>query len=215
MLPRDTRRLSRFPARRARPAVTVTVLREATMKRRWFRTALALSFVVLAGWVPLIAQTHFASFTGTITSRTGIRFRTSRSSPRMSRTQVTYAARSNDSGLYTISALPIGTYKSARRRRAFRSRDEPHPRSSPARTRASTSRCRSASSRAGRGHGVRPILQTQDAVVGEVVSETTIEGMPLNGRNFSQLSLLLPGVVTTEPEQLHRAQELRVRDGRS
>jgi hypothetical protein len=45
-----------------------------------------------------------------------------------------------------------------------------------------------------------PILQTQDAVVGEVISGTTIERMPLNGRNFSQLALLLPGVLTTEPD---------------
>ena len=36
--------------------------------------------------------------------------------------------------------------------------------------------------------------------MGEVISETTIQDMPLNGRNFSQLSLLLPGVVTTEPD---------------
>ena len=48
--------------------------------------------------------------------------------------------------------------------------------------------------------GVAPILQTQDAVVGEVISEGTIKNMPLNGRNFSQLSLLLPGVVTWNPD---------------
>ena len=47
--------------------------------------------------------------------------------------------------------------------------------------------------------GVTPILQTEDAVVGEVLSETTIRHMPLNGRNFSQLSLLLPGVSTPDP----------------
>ncbi|HEY6548866.1 MAG TPA: carboxypeptidase regulatory-like domain-containing protein, partial [Vicinamibacteria bacterium] len=47
---------------------------------------------------------------------------------------------------------------------------------------------------------VAPILQTENAVVGEVISENTIKAIPLNGRNFSQLSLLLPGVVTTAPD---------------
>ena len=40
----------------------------------------------------------------------------------------------------------------------------------------------------------------QPAVVGEVISEGTIQNLPLNGRNFSQLSLLLPGVITWNPD---------------
>ena len=44
-----------------------------------------------------------------------------------------------------------------------------------------------------------PMLQTETATVGEVISGTTVSSLPLNGRNTGQLSLLLPGVVTPNP----------------
>ena len=44
--------------------------------------------------------------------------------------------------------------------------------------------------------GVAPLLQTETSQVGNVVTGTTTLGLPLNGRNFSQLTLLAPGVVT-------------------
>jgi hypothetical protein len=44
-----------------------------------------------------------------------------------------------------------------------------------------------------------PLLQTEKAPVGEVVSGTTATDLPLNGRNTGQLTLLLPGVVTPNP----------------
>jgi hypothetical protein len=43
------------------------------------------------------------------------------------------------------------------------------------------------------------VLQTENATVGEVISGTTLQTAPLNGRNAGQLSLLLPGAVTTNP----------------
>jgi len=41
--------------------------------------------------------------------------------------------------------------------------------------------------------GGLPALQTASSDVGDVLAETTIETLPLNGRNFSQLELLTPG----------------------
>ena len=43
------------------------------------------------------------------------------------------------------------------------------------------------------------MLQTESATVGEVLSGKTVESLPLNGRNTSQLALLLPGAVTPNP----------------
>ena len=43
-----------------------------------------------------------------------------------------------------------------------------------------------------------PILQTENAVLGEVVATERIVNLPLNGRNFLQLSTMTPGVVVRE-----------------
>ena len=40
-----------------------------------------------------------------------------------------------------------------------------------------------------------PIVNAQDSAIGEVVEGRQIEEMPLNGRDFTQLALLVPGVV--------------------
>ena len=167
------------------------------MKRRC--TGVFVGLAIIASAVSLFAQTHFASVTGTITSTDGTPVADVEVVATNAATQVTYPTKTNSDGLYTIPALPIGTYKVRAQAQGFQ---PPRPTRSSwnrARPRASTSSCNG-----GRTEievtGVSPILQTQDAVVGEVISETTIRGMPLNGRNFSQLSLLLPGVMTTAPD---------------
>ena len=47
--------------------------------------------------------------------------------------------------------------------------------------------------------GQPPVLQTESATVGEVISGNTVQSLPLNGRNVGQLALLLPGTVTYNP----------------
>ncbi len=41
--------------------------------------------------------------------------------------------------------------------------------------------------------GAAPLLNTESMEVGNVINQTSIEQLPLNGRNFSQLALLVPG----------------------
>ena len=47
--------------------------------------------------------------------------------------------------------------------------------------------------------GVATVLQTETATVGEVISAETVTALPLNGRNSSQLALLMTGALTPDP----------------
>ena len=44
---------------------------------------------------------------------------------------------------------------------------------------------------------VEPILNTESATLGETFTENTINSVPLNGRDFSQLTVYTPGAVST------------------
>ncbi|HYM11194.1 MAG TPA: TonB-dependent receptor [Bryobacterales bacterium] len=46
-----------------------------------------------------------------------------------------------------------------------------------------------------------PLLHTENATLGEVVAPERMVNLPLNGRSFVQLSVLTPGVRTSEPSQ--------------
>ena len=169
------------------------------MRRRRLWTTLSLVVLVLCA-TPALAQTQFASFTGTVTSRDGNPLPDVDVVATNQATQVAYKARSNDRGLYTISALPIGIYRVRAQATSFQVFEtNPIPLESGQNARVDIT-LQLGVAESVEVTDVAPILQTQDAVVGEVISETTIQAMPLNGRNFSQLSLLLPGVVTTEPD---------------
>jgi Carboxypeptidase regulatory-like domain/TonB dependent receptor len=173
------------------------------MKPRSFRAASALSFLISLIWIgsaSLGAQTHFASVTGTITGSDGLSIPDVEVVATNEATQVKYTAKSNDQGLYTISALPLGTYVVRAQAPQFRPFEtNPIKLESGQIARVDITLAVGAAERV-EVTAVSPILQTQNAVVGEVISGTTIDRVPLNGRNFSQLSLLLPGVITTEPD---------------
>jgi hypothetical protein len=172
---------------------------------QWLLTALLVSPVILLSSAPVSAQTRFASFTGTIVDTNGGAIPNVEVVATNVDTQVKYPTKSNDVGIYTISALPIGTYTVHAESQGFRAYETKPIKLESGQNARLDMTLEIGVTESVEVVGVAPILQTQDAVVGDVISENTIENTPLNGRNFNQLTLLLPGVTTWRPESFSDA----------
>ena len=148
----------------------------------------------------VLAQTGAASLTGIVTDQSGGAIPGATVTATNQATNVNYTAVSNEAGNYTITSVPVGTYVVKAELTGFKT--------------AATAAVDLEAKQIGRFDfkleigaiaenvqvvGQSPLLQTETATVGEVISGTTVVGLPLNGRNTGQLSLLLPGTVTVNP----------------
>ena len=52
---------------------------------------------------------------------------------------------------------------------------------------------------------VGPLLQSETQATGDTLSSTKLTSIPLNGRNFAALTLLIPGAVSTAPNAMNTA----------
>ncbi len=115
-------------------------------------------------------------------------------------TNVAYTAVSNEAGNYTITSLPVGTYVVKAELASFKTAaTKPIQLEAMQIVRIDFKLELGSLEETVEVTGESPVLQTETATVGEVISGTTLQALPLNGRNTGQLSLLLPGVVTPNP----------------
>ena len=113
-------------------------------------------------------------------------------------TGVERSAKTNGAGLYEFAALPVGTYAIRVTKAGFATTEIPHILLSVgARYGADVSLQVGAVTQQVQVTGEAPLLQTQTNTVSQVVSNRTINEMPLNGRDFEQLMTLTPGVILT------------------
>src|SRR6266536_1370567 len=147
-----------------------------------------------------LAQTGAASITGLLTDQSGAAAAGVTVTATNLATSVAYTAVSNSAGNYTITSVPVGTYVVKAELSGFKT--------------ATTKAIELEAKQIARLDfkmevgaledtvevtAAAPVLQTESATVGEVISGNTVNSLPLNGRNTGQLSLLLPGVVTVNP----------------
>ena len=166
---------------------------------RW-RRALALAVVAAALPALVFAQTGAASITGLITDETGGALPGVAVTATNQATGVAYKAVSNEVGNYTIPSVLVGTYVVKAELAGFRTAATP-PVTVEARqiARLDFKMSVGAVTETIEVSGASPILQSESATVGEVLSGNTVASLPLNGRNTGQLALLLPGTMTYNP----------------
>ena len=163
-------------------------------------------------WVPLLlllgllapatagAQTGAASLTGIVTDETGAAVPGATVTATNQATNVEYTAVSNDAGSYTITSLPVGTYVIKAELSRFKTAaSKPIAVEAKQVVRLDFKLELGAVEETVVVTSDTPVMQTETATVGSVISGTTLSALPLNGRNAGQLSLLLPGVVSPNP----------------
>ncbi|MCI0621285.1 MAG: carboxypeptidase regulatory-like domain-containing protein [Acidobacteria bacterium] len=121
-------------------------------------------------------------------------------------TNLSRSVSTSESGDYTIPLLPLGTYEIRAERNGFKTsvvsgivlrvdqlaRVEMDLEIGEASQEVSVS-------------GESPLVQTDSGSIGQVIESRQIIALPLNGRNFMQLTLLAPGFVNTRGDSLRQS----------
>ena len=174
-------------------------------KRKWSWVA-ALAVLLACAAAPAIGQNVAASLTGTVTDNTGALVRGASVTAVNRATGVEYPAHTNDAGVYTITGLSIGSYVVKAEATGFKKvTTNPITLESGQIARVNLTLEVGGVTEQVEVIGVNPILQTENAVVSEVITGETVVALPLNGRNFAQLTLLTPGVQTHAPTSFTEA----------
>ncbi len=148
----------------------------------------------------VVAQTVTGTITGQVTDPSGAMVVGAAVTAENIATGVKTLAKTNATGVYTIRFLPIGTYTVAIEATGFATEKFPPFALDINQTAKIDGALKIAtSSTVVVQETFHPILDTADATLGNTLSTNEIANIPLNGRNFSSLTLFQPGAVDTDP----------------
>ena len=168
------------------------------MKTNFFRMLVGSLVAVLMCAAMGRAQTVTGTVTGTVTDTSGAVVPGAHVVAHNMDTGVDSKATSDSGGLYRIGFLPIGRYQVTINAQGFGQETIPEFHLEALQTTTfnvtlkpgSTSTTVNVSAAA-------PILNTNDPTLGSTMTANAIQNMPLNGLDFSALTLYVPGSVTT------------------
>ena len=156
-----------------------------------------IPLLLLALALPGMAQTVTGAIRGTVTDATGAIVADADVTVTNTATGVTTNTKTNQVGEYSIRFLQIGNYKLAVAASGFDTAnygpfaleiDQTAKIDIPLKV-------GSASTSVEVSDQSQPILNTENATLGETFTENTINSIPLNGRDFTELSVYTPGAV--------------------
>ncbi|MCI0389691.1 MAG: TonB-dependent receptor [Acidobacteria bacterium] len=169
--------------------------------------ATVLLLVVLA--FPLFAQAPSGEISGVVSDPTGSVIAGVRVLLTNPATNAIREVQTNDSGLYAIPALPPGVYVLKVEKTGFRAIE----RKNITVLVGSANRI-DVTLEVGELTNVveiaggAPVLQSENASIGTVIENRSIVELPLNGRNYLQLTSLIPGATTNGPSSSQGKQRM-------
>ena len=104
---------------------------------------------------------------------------------------------SGSDGNYVVPFLPAGSYRVSVEKQGFQKQDSP-PTQVDVDQRARLDFALSVGNvqQTVQVTGAAPLIESETAELGTVVNKSSLQTLPLNGRNFAQLVYLVPGVTT-------------------
>src|SRR5215470_14254246 len=158
---------------------------------------LSLNFMLMTS---TSAQTYTATVTGTVSDPQGAAVPKVRVVATNQGTKLEYTAQTSDSGVYTIPFLPIGAYVLSIEASGFKKLISNEINLEVNQTaRVDLQLQVGGVNEVVNVSDVAAILQTENVTVGNVISGNTTQALPLNGRSFQQLTLLVPGAISVAP----------------
>ncbi len=156
---------------------------------------------------PASAQEVSAGITGTVTDPTGAAIPGAKVTARDIQRGTIWPTQTNEAGVYALPRIPIGAYELKVEAPGFKAA----VRSGIVlelnqRARIDIQMEVGAVAESIEVTGVAPLLSTETTIVGSVVSSNSIINTPLITRNFIALTLLAPGVTTTNPDAFRSGQ---------
>src|SRR6476469_6747973 len=146
------------------------------------------------------AQTGAATLTGIVTDQSGAPVPGATVTATNQATNVDYTAVSNDAGNYNVTSLPVGAYVVKAELSRFKTAStKPIQMEAKQVVRLDFKLELGGLAETVEVSSQTPVLQTESTTVGQVISGTTLNNLPLNGRNTGQLVLIQPGAVTPNP----------------
>src|SRR3989440_8853578 len=145
-----------------------------------------------------------ASITGTVADPSGAAVVGATVTAKSVERGITYTAVTNDSGIYRIAQLPVGSYELKAEKTGFASVAYP----AFVLTLNQVARI-DVALKVGQVTqivevtGAAPVLKTEATQVDTIINSATNDNLPLASRNYVQLTLLAPGTVSTDPSSFN------------
>src|SRR5579862_3704361 len=163
-------------------------------------TLVAVTGMFQCAW----AQEVTASITGTVTDPSGAAVPGATVTATSQERGVSFSAVTNDSGLYRITQLPVGTYTLKIEKGGFAAASYP----AFVLTLNQVARIDVAmkvgqASETVEVTGAAPVMETDTTQVDTIINAATNDNLPLASRNYVQLTLLAPGSVSTDPSSFN------------
>jgi hypothetical protein len=166
---------------------------------RHSRLTFLVAFLVAALAVPVLAQKITGTIRGTVTDPSGGVIAGAKVTVKNEDTGLTRVSETNSEGIYSFAELPVGSYRVEVEQAAFKSAVRSRITLNVADTRAVDVQLETGNISEVVDVEVAAVaVKTVGADVSGVVTGEQARELPLNGRNFMQLTFLQPGVVADE-----------------